>query len=80
LLVGRAFGDVLAERVKRAAEQVGVDAYQAAVFTMKGATRRGHDHRSEREEMFVTCLSSNATFEIGMAVVPAGAQCPRRPH
>ena len=70
------FGDVLAEGVKRAAERLGGDAYQAAVFTMKGATPRGHDHRSRREEMFDTCLSSNATFEIGLAVDPAELDVP----
>jgi aldehyde:ferredoxin oxidoreductase len=72
------FGDVLAEGVKRAAEKLGGDAYQAAVFTMKGATPRGHDHRSRREEMFDTCLSSNATFEIGLAVDSAELNVPAR--
>ena len=72
------FGDVLAEGVKRAAERLGGDAYQAAVFTMKGATPRGHDHRSRREEMFDTCLSSNATFEIGLAVDSAELNVPAR--
>lgn len=62
------FGDLLAEGVKKAAETLGGPAYQAGVFTLKGASPRGHDHRFKREELFDTCISSNATFEVGMAV------------
>jgi aldehyde:ferredoxin oxidoreductase len=62
------FGDLLAEGVKKAAETLGGEAYRAGVFTLKGATPRGHDHRFKREELFDTCISSNATFEVGMAV------------
>src|SRR5262249_38274514 len=39
----RGFGDVLAEGVKRASERVGRT--ECAVYTQKGATPRGHDHR-----------------------------------
>ncbi|NIP72422.1 MAG: hypothetical protein GWO16_05050, partial [Gammaproteobacteria bacterium] len=38
------FGDVLAEGVKRAAEHLGGEAQDCAIYTMKGATPRGHDH------------------------------------
>ncbi|MDE3075234.1 MAG: aldehyde ferredoxin oxidoreductase C-terminal domain-containing protein, partial [Chloroflexota bacterium] len=62
------FGDLLAEGVKKSSETLGGAAYEAAIFTMKGASPRGHDHRFKREELFDTCLSSNGTFEVGMAI------------
>jgi aldehyde:ferredoxin oxidoreductase len=57
------FGDVLAEGVKRASERVGGDAARCAVYTKKGASPRGHDHRGRWEEMLDTCTSSNGTME-----------------
>jgi aldehyde:ferredoxin oxidoreductase len=57
------FGDVLAEGVKRASEKVGGEAARCAVYTMKGASPRGHDHRGRWEEMLDTCTSSNGTME-----------------
>jgi aldehyde:ferredoxin oxidoreductase len=72
------FGNVLAEGVKRAAEKLGGEAYQAGIFTLKGATPRGHDHRFKREELFDTCMSSNATFEVGLAVDAAELGVPQR--
>ncbi|HEU0169600.1 MAG TPA: aldehyde ferredoxin oxidoreductase C-terminal domain-containing protein, partial [Chloroflexota bacterium] len=62
------FGDLLAEGVKKASETLGGAAHEAGIFTQKGASPRGHDHRFKREELFDTCMSSNATFEVGMAV------------
>ncbi len=49
------FGDVLAEGVKRASEKVGGEAAKCAVYTRKGASPRGHDHRGRWEEMLDTC-------------------------
>jgi aldehyde:ferredoxin oxidoreductase len=72
------FGDVLAEGVKKAAETLGGDAYQAGVFTLKGASPRGHDHRFKREELFDTCVSSNGSFEVGMAVDAGELDVPER--
>jgi aldehyde:ferredoxin oxidoreductase len=57
------FGDVLAEGVKRASEKVGGEAARCAVYTRKGASPRGHDHRGRWEEMLDTCTSSNGTME-----------------
>jgi aldehyde:ferredoxin oxidoreductase len=56
-------GDLLAEGVKRAAEQIGGEAQKCAVYTMKGASPRGHDHRGRWEEMLDTCTASNGTME-----------------
>jgi len=39
------FGDILAEGVKRASEKIGGKAAECAIYTMKGASPRGHDHR-----------------------------------
>ncbi len=57
------FGDLLAEGVKRASEKIGGEAAKCAVYTMKGASPRGHDHRGRWEEMLDTCTSSNGTME-----------------
>ena len=57
------FGDVLAEGVKRASEKVGGEAAGCAVYTRKGASPRGHDHRGRWDEMLDTCTSSNGTME-----------------
>jgi aldehyde:ferredoxin oxidoreductase len=57
------FGDLLAEGVKRASETVGGPAADCAVYTMKGASPRGHDHRGRWEEMLDTCTASNGTME-----------------
>ena len=57
------FGDILAEGVKRAAEKVGGEAARCAVYTRKGASPRGHDHRGRWDEMLDTCTSSNGTME-----------------
>jgi aldehyde:ferredoxin oxidoreductase len=57
------FGDILAEGVKRASEKIGGKAAACAIYTMKGASPRGHDHRGRWEEMLDTCTSSNGTME-----------------
>src|SRR5262249_35904545 len=57
------FGDLLAEGVKRASEKIGGEAAKCAVYTMKGASPRGHDHRGRWEEMLDTCTSSTGTME-----------------
>jgi aldehyde:ferredoxin oxidoreductase len=57
------FGDILAEGVKRASEKVGGEAARCAVYTRKGASPRGHDHRGRWDEMLDTCTSSNGTME-----------------
>ena len=59
----RGIGDRLAEGVKRAAEKMGGEALSCAVFTLKGASPRGHDHRVIWAELFDTCLSNTGTIE-----------------
>lgn len=61
------FGDLLAEGVKRAAERVGGEALGCAIYTHKGASPRGHDHRPRWDEMMDTCLSNTGTVEVGGA-------------
>jgi aldehyde:ferredoxin oxidoreductase len=58
-------GDLLAEGVKRAAEQIGGEAINLAIHTAKGNTPRGHDHRSRWTEMFDTATSNTGTMETG---------------
>jgi aldehyde:ferredoxin oxidoreductase len=57
------FGNVLAEGVMRAAEHIGGEAVNLAVYTKKGNSPRGHDHRTRWWEMFDTCVSNTGTFE-----------------
>jgi aldehyde:ferredoxin oxidoreductase len=62
------FGNILAEGVKRASEQVGGAAAECAIYTMKGDTPRGHDHRARWEEMLDTCTGSGGTLDSGPPV------------
>ena len=56
-------GNILAEGVKRASEKIGGEASNCAVYTLKGNTPRGHDHRALWTEFFDTCLSNTGTIE-----------------
>ncbi|MBI3992203.1 MAG: hypothetical protein HY342_02935 [Candidatus Lambdaproteobacteria bacterium] len=72
------FGDVLAEGVKRAAEHVGGEAQKCAIYTMKGNTPRGHDHRARWEELLDTCVGSGGSLETGPPVEPTEMGLPAR--
>jgi aldehyde:ferredoxin oxidoreductase len=74
----RGFGDLLAEGVKRAAEKLGPPARDCAVYTMKGATPRGHDHRARWHEMLDTITSGTSTLETGNPVHPTEVGVPSR--
>jgi aldehyde:ferredoxin oxidoreductase len=63
-------GDLLAEGVKRAAEELGGEASKFAVFTMKGNTPRSHDHRSRWFELLDTCVSNTSTIEASGGSIP----------
>jgi len=64
-------GDMLAEGVKHASEKTGGEAQTCAVYTLKGNTPRGHDHRAIWSELFDTCLSDTGTIEAtGGAINP----------
>ncbi len=72
------FGNILAEGTKRAAEHLGGEAYKCAVFTGKGASPRGHDHRGRWEELLDTCVSSTGTLATGPLVRPPELGIPAR--
>src|SRR5215208_4397028 len=55
----KGLGNILAEGTKRAAEKLGGPAQECAIYTMKGAVPRGHDHRNRWEEMLDTCTSAD---------------------
>lgn len=74
----RGMGDLLAEGVKRAAETLGGPAAECAIYTLKGATPRGHDHRARWEEMLDTCTGSAGTLETGPPVRPTEFGLPAR--
>jgi len=64
------FGNLLAEGVMRAAQQVGGEATKLAIHTRKGNTPRNHDHRVNMWlEMFDTCVSNTGTLE-SIGIVP----------
>jgi aldehyde:ferredoxin oxidoreductase len=60
------FGDTLAEGAKRASTSIGGEAAKLAVYTHKGNTPRGHDHRARWNELLDTCLSDTGTIESTM--------------
>jgi len=59
----RGVGALLADGVKRAAEKIGGEAVNMAVYTMKGSTPRGHDHRARWHELVDTCMTNTSTLE-----------------
>jgi aldehyde:ferredoxin oxidoreductase len=63
-------GNLLAEGVKCAAEKIGGEALERAIFTQKGNSPRGHDHRARWTEMFETCVSNTSTIEVGLVLFP----------
>jgi aldehyde:ferredoxin oxidoreductase len=63
-------GEWLAEGVMRASQRVGGAAAECAIYTLKGNTPRGHDHRTRWKEMFDTATSGTGTLETWM-VTPA---------
>jgi aldehyde:ferredoxin oxidoreductase len=73
------FGDFLADGVKQCSQKLGGEASDAAIYTMKGNTPRGHDHRTRWAEMFDTCVSNTSTIETHMSVLSPDAQGPENP-
>jgi aldehyde:ferredoxin oxidoreductase len=73
------FGDLLAEGVKLASEKIGGPAADAAIYTMKGNTPRGHDHRTRWAEMFDTCVSNTGTIETSTGSMGPDVQGPANP-
>jgi len=62
-------GHKLAEGVMRTAQSIGGDAPSIGVYSKKGATPRGHDHRVRWPELFDTATSSVGTLESGGVVI-----------
>ena len=56
-------GDILAEGVMRASQKVGGEAANMGIYTLKGNTPRGHDHRVNWWELFDTSVSNTGTIE-----------------
>ena len=71
-------GDLLAEGVKRAAETLGGPAAECAIYTLKGASPRGHDHRARWDELLDTCTGSTGTLETGPLIHPTELGLPPR--
>jgi len=62
-------GNLLAEGVKRASEEIGGEAAEIAICTKKGSTPRGHDHRGRWAELLDTCFTNTSTLEATFAGV-----------
>ncbi|MFB3884858.1 MAG: aldehyde ferredoxin oxidoreductase family protein [Thermodesulfobacteriota bacterium] len=58
-------GNLLAEGVMRASQQIGGEASRMGIYVLKGATPRGHDHRALWTEMLDTCVSATGTIQSG---------------
>ena len=56
-------GDTLAEGIRLASRKIGRGAEEMAVYTMKGGTPRGHDHRGRWTELFDTCVSESGALD-----------------
>lgn len=58
-------GELLSQGVMRASRKLGGEAADCAIYTMKGCTPRGHDHRGGGRwaEFIDTCLSNTSTLE-----------------
>jgi len=63
-------GNLLAEGVMRASQQIGGEAAKCAIYCRKGNTPRSHDHRSKWTELLDTVCSSTGTIETGTLVFP----------
>lgn len=63
------YGNTLAEGVKYAAEKLGGEAVNWAIFSGKGNTPRGHDHRGRWVEMIDACVSDTGTLQTQMSVM-----------
>ncbi|MFC1932103.1 aldehyde ferredoxin oxidoreductase family protein [Chloroflexota bacterium] len=59
------FANLLAEGTMRAAEALGTEAQNCGIYTMKGHSPRGHDHRAMWREMFDTATSDIGTYQSG---------------
>jgi aldehyde:ferredoxin oxidoreductase len=59
----KGIGDLLAEGTKRVAEHIGGEALKMGVYTLKGGTPRGSDHRGKWYELIDTCVSNTSTTE-----------------
>ena len=59
------FADMLAEGIKHAAERLGPEAKECAIYTQKGHAPRTHDHRGMWREMFDTSTADVGTYESG---------------
>ncbi|GAB6173972.1 aldehyde ferredoxin oxidoreductase family protein [Paradesulfitobacterium aromaticivorans] len=69
IAVREGIGNLLAEGVMRAAENLGGEAENLAVYLKKGHAPRGHDHRSRWFEMFDAATSGTGTIEsIGLNI------------
>lgn len=64
-------GDWLAEGVMRASQQLGGEAPDLGIYTLKGTSPRSHDHRGRWYEMLDTCLSNTSTIETSFGLPPA---------
>ncbi len=56
-------GNLLADGVKEMVKKIGRGTANIGVYTLKGATPRGHDHRGRWTEMFDTCVSESGALE-----------------
>ncbi len=60
-----AFANMLAEGTKFTADTLGKEAQNCGIYTIKGHSPRGHDHRAMWREMFDTATSDIGTYESG---------------
>lgn len=55
----------------RASRRLGGEAADLGIYTLKGTSPRGHDHRGRWYELLDTCLSNTSTIEASFGLPPA---------
>ncbi len=65
------FANLLAEGTKHVADFLGPEAQNCGIYTMRGHSPRGHDHRAMWREMFDTCTADIGTYQSGYLGPPA---------
>lgn len=66
------FGQLFSDGVRIAAERIGGEAPNLAIYTLKGNVPRTHDHRAAWNELIDTCMSNTGTIEVtGGALRPS---------
>ncbi len=69
-------GMLLSEGVRVASKRIGKEAEALGIYTLKGCSPRGHDHRARWIELMDTCFSNTGSIEASFGSRYPGALAP----